>query len=269
MTVSALACTTLLRVGEIRVLLSDRPDDIVDAQRLRYRVFTVEPGFGDAIGDAESGREADRFDAYCEHLVVRHETDGVIGCARVLSPRRAEAAGGWYSATEFDLAELAPISSATVELGRACIDADHRRGSVAALMWAAILQYLDRGGYRYLIGCVSVPLGGPTPGARLRATRDLLLDRYAAPYRVHPLAAPEIDGVPLDRIEPAAQQRLDVALPPLMRAYLRLGSTVCGEPAIDPVFGVGDFLTMLDREHGNQRYLERLTSTVNRLGDNR
>ena len=64
---------------------STDPDDIVDAQRLRFEVFTTAPGFSEQIGDAATRRDADRFDAYCDHLLVRDEESGeLVGCARLL-----------------------------------------------------------------------------------------------------------------------------------------------------------------------------------------
>ncbi|PJK21729.1 phosphohistidine phosphatase, partial [Mycobacterium goodii] len=51
-----------------------------------------------------------------------------------------------------------------------------------------------------------------------------------------------------------------VTVPPLMRGYLRLGARVCGEPAHDPVFGVGDFPALLDKRQADVRYLRRLRS---------
>ncbi|GAC55735.1 GNAT family N-acetyltransferase [Gordonia amicalis] len=258
--------TTLLTAGPVRVLVSEDPADIVAVQQLRYRVFADEPGFSDRIGDAVTGRDADRFDEFCEHLVVRHDDHGVIGCARVLAPPRAIAAGGWYSSTEFDLGDVADIFAETVELGRACVHAEHRDGSVTALMWAALLQYMDQAGYRYLMGCVSVPLYSPgewMPGSVLRAVRDRLREDYTDPVlRVSPLTPPRIGGRLLDDITPSDT----VGMPPLMRGYLRMGARICGEPAVDDVFDVADFLTVLDREGTNRRYLERLRSSAQRLG---
>lgn len=242
--------------------ISSDPSDVRDAQRLRYDVFAAEPGFSSSIGDELTGLDADRFDEFCDHLLVRDETGALVGCSRLLPPPGAIAAGGWYSAGEFDLSGLAEISSATVEMGRACVATTQRSGTVTALMWAAVLNYIEQAGYRYLIGCVSVPLGHPDGrGVGLRGIRDELLAAYRAPWEVVPLAAPRIDGRPIDDI--AAPVKTTV--PPLMRGYLRLGAKVCGEPAIDEVFDVGDFLTVLDGEATTTRYRQRLTDTVRRL----
>ena len=51
-------------------------------------------------------------------------------------------------------------------------------------------------------------------------------------------------------------------VPPLMRGYLRLGARICGEPAHDPDFGVGDFPALLDKRHADTRYLRRLRSVT-------
>ncbi len=72
-----------------------------------------------------------------------------------------------------------------------------------------------------------------------------------------------IDGVRLDDIAPPDR----LVLPPLMRGYLRLGARVCGEPAIDPTFDCGDFLTVLSADDADSRYRQRLTDTVRRLSE--
>ena len=51
-------------------------------------------------------------------------------------------------------------------MGRAVVRDDHRNGGVVLLMWAGILAYLDRCGYDYVTGCVSVPVDGLGRGAR-------------------------------------------------------------------------------------------------------
>jgi putative hemolysin len=246
------------------LLLSTDPDLIDAAQRLRHQVFTSEPGFTltGAGADFQAGRDADRFDEYCDHLLVRDDDTGeLVGCYRMLPPPGAIAAGGLYTATEFDVTALDPLRPSLVEMGRAVVRDDHRNGAVVLLMWAGILAYLDRCDYDYVTGCVSVPVrdaDGLPPGSRLRGVRDFVARRHAAPaeYRVHPYRPVVLDGRTLDDIDPPAR----LTVPPLMRGYLRLGAQVCGEPAHDPDFGVGDFPALLDKRQADTRYLRRLRS---------
>src|SRR6185503_12091343 len=142
------------------LLLSTDPALIEAAQRLRYDVFTSEPGFA-LTGATPDGRDADRFDEFCDHLLVREDGSGeLVGCYRMLPPPGEIAAGGLYTATEFDVRALDPLRPSLVEMGRAVVRDDHRNGGVVLLMWAGILAYLDRCGYDYVTGCVSVPIRG-------------------------------------------------------------------------------------------------------------
>jgi putative hemolysin len=241
------------------LLLSTDPALIESAQRLRYDVFRDEPGF--TLTGQDAGFDVDRFDEHCDHLLVREDNSGeLVGCYRMLSPTGAVAAGGLYTATEFDIRALDSLRPSLVEMGRAVVRKDHRNGAVVLLMWAGILAYLDRCGYDYVTGCVSVPVAGDgePPGAQIRGVRDFVLRRHAAPpdYRVHPHRPVIIDGRPLDEI-PAPKRPV---IPPLMRGYLRLGARICGEPAYDADFGVGDFPALLDKRHADTRYLRRLRS---------
>jgi putative hemolysin len=240
------------------LLLSTDPTLIESAQRLRYDVFTSEPGFS-LTGSA--GLDVDRFDQHCDHLLVREDNSGeLVGCYRMLSPTGAVAAGGLYTAIEFDIRALESLRPSLVEMGRAVVRSDHRNGAVVLLMWAGILAYLDRCGYDYVTGCVSVPVieDGEPPGTAIRGVRDFVLQRYASPpeYRVHPHRPVVIDGRTLDQIPGPARP----VIPPLMRGYLRLGARICGEPAYDADFGVGDFPALLDKRHADTRYLRRLRS---------
>jgi putative hemolysin len=246
------------------LLLSTDPDLIDAAQRLRYDVFTSEPGF--ALTAPASGRDADRFDEYCDHILVREDRSGdLVGCYRMLPPPGAIAAGSLYTATEFDISALDPLRPSLVEMGRAVVRADHRNGGVILLMWAGILAYLDRCGYDYVTGCVSVPTHDPAdpgaePGAQIRGVRDFVAHRHAAPAEltVYPYRPIVLGGKVLDAIAPPARP----TVPPLMRGYLRLGAQVCGEPAHDPDFGVGDFPALLDKRRADTRYLTRLRSAA-------
>ncbi|MBV8862636.1 MAG: GNAT family N-acetyltransferase [Mycobacterium sp.] len=243
------------------LVLSTDPTLIESAQRLRYDVFSNEPGF--SLTGQHAGLDVDRFDEHCDHLLVREDNTGeLVGCYRMLSPTGAIVAGGLYSATEFDVRALDSLRPSLVEMGRAVVRSDHRNGAVVLLMWAGILAYLDRCGYDYVAGCVSVPVNGNAepPGTQIRGVRDFVLRRHAAEprYWVHPHRPVIIDGRSLDDIPPPARP----AIPPLMRGYLRLGARICGEPAHDADFGVGDFPALLDKRQADTRYLRRLRSAA-------
>jgi putative hemolysin len=232
------------------LLLSTDPAHIEAAQNLRYQVFQSEPGYALSASD-----DVDRFDQYCDHLLVRDDDTGeLVGCYRMLPPPAAIAAGGHYMATEFDISELDPIRDSLVETGRAVVRGDHRNGAVMLLMWAGILAYLDHCGYPYVAGCVSVPIDGiGQPFEQVRGVHDFVMKRHRSAYTVHPKRPVSLDGV-------APPTRPIV--PPLMRGYLRLGTQVCGEPAHDPDFGVADFPVLLDTREADLRYLKRLRSVA-------
>src|SRR3954452_4347367 len=186
------------------LLLSTDPTLIDAAQRLRHDVFTTEPGF--ALAGASDGRGGDRVDEFCDHLLVREDNTGeLVGCYRMLPPPGAIAAGGLYTATEFDVTGLDALRPSLVEMGRAVVRDDHRNGGVVLLMWAGILAYLDRSGYDYVTGCVSVPVeDDDITGRQIRGVRDYVLRRHAAPSEctVYPYRPVMIDGEGLDAIEP-------------------------------------------------------------------
>ncbi|MCV7194838.1 GNAT family N-acetyltransferase [Mycolicibacterium brumae] len=252
------ATETTATTARYTLLLSADPELIDAAQRLRHDVFTAEPGF--ALPPAADGRDADEFDQHCDHLLVREETTGqFVGCYRMLPPPGAIAAGGLYTATEFEISGWDRLRPSLVEMGRAVVRAEHRNGAVVLLMWTGILAYLDRSGYDYVAGCVSVPVDGVgAPGAQIRSVHDFVTRRHAvaAEHTVTPYRPVMLDGRGLAEL-PALDRP---TLPPLMRGYLRLGAEVCGPPAHDPDFGVADFPALLDKRRADTRYLNRLRS---------
>ncbi|MEB0112795.1 GNAT family N-acetyltransferase [Variovorax sp. RTB1] len=99
---------------------ADSEAEVREAQRLRYLVFAQEMGARLTPPEGTpSGVDADRFDPYCDHLLVRavgsdHAAGLLIGTYRVLTPMAAERAGGFYTDTEFDLAPLHALRSRAV-----------------------------------------------------------------------------------------------------------------------------------------------------------
>jgi len=216
--------------------LAQSADDVRRAQRLRFEVFNLELNEGLAESHI-TGLDIDLFDEICDHLVVKHvETGEVVGTYRLQAGERAAANIGYYSEREFDFSPYESLRGEMIELGRACVHADHRNFSLLHLLWRGIANYAREHNAGFLVGCSSLTSQNPAEGmAMYRALRGKFLVR------------------PERRTEPHPAFRCDVDLagstgppPKLMRAYLAIGAKICGPPAIDREFGTIDFLTLLD-----------------------
>jgi putative hemolysin len=226
----------------LEVVVTRDPHAVEAAQRLRYRVFGVE--LGATLPNAADELDSDAFDPLCDHLLVRDPSSGeVVGTYRILPAERAGEAGGFYTATEFDLGRVQALPG-LVEVGRACIDPRFRNGHVLALLWAGLASHLHERGYEHVMGCASFPEDGAAD-----ACARLLRDHPAPPDWVvtpnHPL--------PLDGADPARR----VPYPPLIRGYLRMGAVVCGPPAWDPAFHTADVVMVLPMQRMPRRFAER------------
>lgn len=242
-----LHASTLPEPGPYRARLAAGEADLRAAQSLRFCVFNLELREGLAQSWA-TGLDADVFDACCDHLVVEHRPTGaIVGTYRLQTGSRAASAVGYYSEREFDFTPFEPLRAELVELGRACIHADHRSFTVLNLLWNGIAAYARDHGARWLIGCSSLTSQDAGAGAAAYAR---LAPHLAAPaLRTRPHAA---FACPLD--EAAAQAP---RIPKLLSAYLALGAEICGPPAIDREFKTIDFLTLVDLHAAALRALQR------------
>ena len=190
------------------------------------------------------GIDHDIYDPYCEHLVVRDRRSGeVVGNYRILSPESARQVG-YYSENEFDLTRLQHLRPRLVEVGRSCVHPDYRSGATIALLWAGLARYMTDRGHDYLIGCASVSMAD---GGHAAASLYNRLVEHLGPqeYRVFPRC-------PL----PLAALRKDspAEAPPLIKAYLRAGAWICGEPAWDPDFNTADLPVLMPMAKVSTRY---------------
>lgn len=217
--------------------------EVIEAQRLRYRVFADE--LGARLQVCTPGVDQDVYDPFCDHLIVWDEQRGrIVGTYRILSPGAARRVGGYYSENEFDLTRLRHLRGNIVEVGRSCIDADYRSGAVISLLWAGLIRYMLHGRYEHLIGCASISMVDGGHGAAGICGQ---IDSHLAPleYRVFPRLP-----LPTDRLKAID----NVELPPLLRGYLRAGAWVCGDPAWDPDFNTADLLLMMPMSRISARY---------------
>ena len=228
----------------LHVGLATCETEILEAQKLRYRVFAEE--MGARLPTRTPGVDRDIYDPFCEHLIVRDEAAGrIVGTYRILSPAAARRVGGYYSENEFDLTRLQHLRGRLVEIGRSCIDADYRSGAVIALLWSGLARYMQENGYDYLIGCASVSMADG--GHNAASLYNRLRERHLAPleYHVFPRHALPIGSLRSD---------LEAEAPPLIKGYLRAGAWICGEPAWDPDFNTADLPILMPINKVDDRY---------------
>ncbi len=217
--------------------LARNADEVRAAQVLRFDVFNRELNEGLAASYV-TGRDEDPFDAVCDHLVVEHRPTGqIVGTYRLQTGLNAASMLGYYCEQEFEFSIFEPARSEIIELGRACVHREHRNLIVLGLLWKGIADYARQRHGRYLMGCSSLTSQDAAIGA----------SAYADLFRKH-LADPQWRTQPLPAYDCSLNQLAaePVKIPKLLRAYLTLGSKICGPPALDRNFKTIDFLTLLD-----------------------
>ncbi|RJX31592.1 MAG: GNAT family N-acetyltransferase [Oxalobacter sp.] len=227
----------------LTVSLATREKDVLEAQKLRYRIFAEEMGAN--LPSRTPGVDHDMFDPYCEHLIVRDTaTHEVVGTYRILSPEKAGMVG-YYSESEFDISGLHHLRPSLVEIGRSCVHPDYRTGATIMLLWSGLAQYMTNNRYNYLMGCASISMAD---GGHIAASLyKQLSQQYMCPieYRVTPRCP-----LPIDSLE----QNLKAEVPPLIKGYLRAGAWICGDPAWDPDFHTADLHILMPMNKVSNRY---------------
>jgi putative hemolysin len=245
--------------------LAESPREIAACQRLRYQVFYEELG-ATPVGDmGERGMDGDRFDGICDHLVVvrrgseldsssiRLADGALIGTYRLLRQEVAEAHGGFYTQSEFDVAPLlaAHRQLRFLELGRSCVLKPFRTKPVVELLWQGIWNYVRAHDMHVMLGCAS--LEGTDPDGHAQSL-SFLAEAAAPPeWMVHALPEHRIEMQRVSREQMDPKQALK-QLPPLIKGYLRLGCYIGDGAVIDRQFNTIDVLIILPVSAINPRY---------------
>lgn len=256
------------RLGSLETRLARTPAEIRQAQSLRYQVFFREMSATPGTLARLTGRDKDRWDAVCDHLLVIETAGGgerIVGTYRFLRDGVARAAGtGFYSQDEFDLAALIARhpERSFMELGRSCVLPQWRTKRTIELLWQGIWAYVLANRIDVMTGCAS--FGGTDPAALAEPLSFLFHHAAAGPEWAAPATARErvsMDMVPAHAID--AKRALH-ALPPLIKGYLRLGARFGREAAIDRRFGTTDVLVVLPVENLNPRYVDHYGADAGR-----
>jgi L-ornithine Nalpha-acyltransferase len=252
--------------GPLEVRLAETQHEVEQAQRLRYAVFYEEM---DAVPSDEMralARDFDKFDDVCDHLLVvdreAHDEDGqplVVATYRLTREQDAARAGGFYTASEYDIAPMLkgmPAGTKFLELGRSCVLKSYRsRPGSMQLLWKGLMAYVARFDIDLMFGCASLP---GTDIEALALPLSYLHHFHPMPDNLRVKARPEL-FVEMNRLAlDATPQREGLrSLPPLLKGYVRAGCCIGDGAVIDRQFGTTDVFIYFPLSGIDARYKSR------------
>ncbi|MCV6546916.1 MAG: GNAT family N-acetyltransferase [Cohaesibacter sp.] len=261
---------TLGRVGSLEIRLAQSDREVKKAQRLRYKVFYKEMGAKPSHQTKLTRRDADAFDAICDHLLVldheppkkkfRKKEPRIVGTYRLLRQDRADMFGGFYSANEFNIQPMLDShpDKRFLELGRSCVLKDYRTKRTIELLWQGIWAYVQIHGIDVMFGCAS--LAGTDPKA-LAEPLTFLSKQATAPQQWSIDAWPQ-NAVPLRQVEldSVKDKQALRKLPPLIKAYMRIGCYFGNSAMIDHQFGTTDVFIIMPIDKINRKYIDHYST---------
>ena len=243
--------------------LAQSDDDLRAAQRLRYDVFVQELGAKGLTVDHVNRLEHDALDAHFDHLLLidgsvdPQSSEHVVGVYRLLPQDRADALGRFYCDAEYDLTKLRGSGRKLVELGRSCVRRDHRRGAAILHLWNGLADYVLAREIKIMFGVAS--FHGTDP--RSHAVALTWLHRHhLAPPELRVQARPD-HAQTMQLLAPETLKKSEAlaSVPPLIRAYLRLGGFVGDGAYIDHDFNTTDVCLIMDTASMSERAVDFYT----------
>lgn len=260
------------RIGSMETRLARNVREIEAAQALRYRVFVEEMGASLPEDAMRLKRDFDAYDDFCDHLLVvdtaltGEPEEQIVGTYRLLRQEVAIANGGFYSASEYDIAPLLARhpNKRFMELGRSCVLPHYRTKRTVELLWQGNWAYALRHNMHAMFGCASFP--GISPESHALAL-SFLHNSVVAKGEWAVSARPELfntmDLMPQEAVN--AKHAL-MSMPPLVKGYLRLGAMVGNGAVVDTAFNTTDVLIILPIESISGRYINYYGADAGRFG---
>ena len=248
------------RIGTLETRIARTSAEVDAAQAIRYRVF-VEEMHAQVPPTAERmRRDIDAWDAICDHLLVLDTAiegdaeDQIVGTYRLLRQDVAMSNGGFYSSSEFQVADLVARhpDKRFMELGRSCVLPQYRTKRTVELLWQGNWAYALKHRIDVMFGCASFT--GAVPEEHALALSYLHHNALATGrWRVE--ALPELQhSMDLMPAEAVNLRKALAALPPLIKGYLRLGAMVGEGAVVDRAFRTTDVLIVLPIHTISERY---------------
>jgi putative hemolysin len=227
--------------GDFTVKTVENWAELEQVLRLRHEVFHKE-----FIGHTlPLPLDFDRYDPLGDHLVILDKTTGkIVGTYRLICSKFSD---NFYTASEFEIAQFIQEPGVKLELSRACIHKDYRDGSVIALLWRGLVQYIQQSQSAYLFGCASIR---SMDVAEVQSIYQYLgaKEFLSSDYGLCPVPSYRMPGWKMPATFDGGAEAGKALIPPLLNSYLRAGAKVFGDPALDAAFRCVDLFTVLKME---------------------
>ena len=217
-------------------------------KKLRYESF---------FGESDKVKyDSDEFDKLCDHLVAIDKSisdDYIVGTYRLLLKPKFVKSQKFYSQTEFNISKLAKKKSLTLlEAGRSCVHKNYRDGTVIRLLWRGLATYIVKNQVDIVFGCASFPSSNHN---LFRNQLSYLKHYHSSPkyLKTKPLWKLKVKFKTIDKKLLNSNEEFR-KLPPLIKAYIRVGAFVGSGAIVDKEFNTTDVLVILEAKKIQKKY---------------
>ena len=235
--------------GSIELRIIDDTDELMHkVKKLRYESF---------FGESNNNKyDSDEFDKFCDHLIAIDKSisdDYVVGTYRLLLKPKFVKSEKFYSQSEFNISKLTKEKSLTLlEAGRSCVHKNYRDGTIIKLLWRGLATYIVKNKVDLVFGCASFPSSNHN---LFRSQLSYLRHFHSSPHHLKTKPLKQIKA----KFTPIKKKLLDSneefrKLPPLIKAYIRVGAFVGSGAIIDKEFNTTDVLIILEAKKILKKY---------------
>jgi putative hemolysin len=232
-------------IDKYGLYFTNDPNDLPQIFNLRFKVFFKEFSQSSFIRNFYP-IDRDQHDKHCTHIIVKNLENG-----KIVGTYRAFVGNQWdhhYTEEQFAIDDFLLTESIKCEIGRACIESNHRNGVVLKLLLHGVISYADLHNCHYLFGQSSWSRKNCESLSRLEEyliSNNALIENF--------------NIIPRDNFNPKNfhdlfenTSKLNTFIPPLMKMYVLAGAKFIKAPAYDKTMDCFDYFTLLDLKSSNR-----------------
>jgi len=206
------------------VAITSNPADRKTFEEIRKDAFPAEQQIG-----------LDPLDEFCDYLLVKQGENLAAGC-RMLGSVQAKKAGGFYTASEFNIQGFLESEANPMELSRFCIADEYRQNArILRRFWRFMASYVSENNITALFGCASFP--GVEPSDLSQEFHQLKKEHLMPKGLIKP--KPQTEHFHLKEL-PTPSNAEEPKFPPLVKSYINMGGKVSDVGFIDRQFNCID-----------------------------